>query len=387
MKVSKNMNQTIVEYVNGIEVIKAFNQSAKSYKKYSDSVIENANYFFQWMKSCQWPMSAYNAICPSTLITVLPIGYIFYINDSLSSADFIMIIILALSSIGPLMTSMNYTDSMAVAGTIIGEIESIFSETELRRPTKTVKLDNFDIQLSGVTFSYDGISNVLEKTDLNIKSGTITALVGPSGSGKSTIAKLISGFWDVTDGEVCLGGVNIKNIPQSQLSDAIAYVAQDNYLFNESIMENIRFGKKNATDEEVIEAAKASGCDEFIRTLQNGYQTIVGGAGAHISGGERQRIAIARAMLKNAPIIILDEATAYTDPENEAIIQKSVSKLVAGKTLIVIAHRLSTITDSDQIVLVNNGQIEAKGSHEQLLERSELYKEMWLAHIGGKDVD
>ena len=385
VKVSKRMNQTIVEYVNGIEVIKAFNQSAKSYRKYSDAVKENADYFFQWMKSCQWPMSAYNAICPSTLVTVLPVGYLFFMNHSLSAADFITIIILALSSIGPLMTSMNYTDSLAIAGTIIGEIESILSEKELIRPEAEADLKNFDIELSDVTFSYNGKENVLENINLQIKSGTVTALVGPSGSGKSSIAKLIAGFWDVTGGEIRLGGVTIQNIPQNQLADSIAYVAQDNYLFNETIMENIRFGKRNAADQEVIEAAKASGCDEFISRLQDGYQTVVGGAGAHLSGGERQRIAIARAMLKNAPIVILDEATAYTDPENEAVIQKSVSKLVAGKTLIVIAHRLSTITDSDQIILVNQGRIEGKGTHEELLGTSGLYEEMWKAHIGGKD--
>ena len=184
-----------------------------------------------------------------------------------------------------------------------------------------------------------------------------------------------------------VGGYDIRNISQSQLSQSIAYVAQDNYLFNETIMENIRFGKKDATDDEVIQVSKNSGCDDFIQHLQNGYQTIVGGSGAHLSGGERQRIAIARAMLKDAPIVILDEASAYIDPENESLIQNSVSKLVAGKTLIVIAHRLSTITDADQIILVNQGKIEAEGTHENLLLVSTLYKGMWEAHIGGKDVD
>lgn len=387
VKVSKHMNQTIVEYVNGIEVIKAFNQSAKSYKKYSDAVKENASYFYQWMKSCQWPMSAYNTICPSTLITVLPIGYLFYLGGSLSTANFITIMILSISSIGPLMTSMNFTDSMAVAGTIISEIESIFAEKELKRPESNVELKNYDIDINNVTFSYNEKEKVLDEINLNIPSGTITALVGPSGSGKSTIAKLIAGFWDVNKGEIRVGGYDIRNISQSQLSQSIAYVAQDNYLFNETIMENIRFGKKDATDDEVIQVSKNSGCDDFIQHLQNGYQTIVGGSGAHLSGGERQRIAIARAMLKDAPIVILDEASAYIDPENESLIQNSVSKLVAGKTLIVIAHRLSTITDADQIILVNQGKLEAEGTHENLLLVSTLYKGMWEAHIGGKDVD
>lgn len=385
--ISKQMSQTVVEYVNGIEVIKTFNQSAKSYQKYADAVKNNAAYFYNWMKSCQLPMSAYMAICPSSLITVLPVGYLFFINGSLSSTDFITIIILVMASIGPLMTSLNYTDSLAVAGTIVSEIESILSAPELIRPKEEVNIPNLGIQFKDVSFTYDEKSTepVLKKINLTITQGKVTALVGPSGSGKSTLAKLIAGFWDVSGGSITLGGINLQAIPRHQLTSQIAYVSQDNYLFDDTIMENIRMGKKGASDKEVIEVAKASGCDSFISELQNGYHTVVGGAGTHLSGGERQRIAIARAMLKNAPIIILDEATAYTDPENEAIIQRSVSRLVEGKTLIVIAHRLSTIIDSDAIIVVKNGEIVAEGTHEKLLSQSELYSDMWAAHIGVKD--
>ena len=205
------------------------------------------------------------------------------------------------------------------------------------------------------------------------RAGSVNAIVGPSGSGKSTIAKLIASLWDADSGSIKIGGVDIKDIALRDFNKKIAYVAQDNYLFNETVRENIRQANPNATDE------------DFIMQLENGFDTIVGGAGGHLSGGERQRISIARAMLKDAPIIILDEATAYTDPENEAILQNSIAKLVAGKTLIVIAHRLSTVKDSDQLFVVNKGNIVAHGTHEELLESCSLYKNMWNAHISVKD--
>ena len=229
--------------------------------------------------------------------------------------------------------------------------------------------------------------SILRDVSLSIPAGRMTALVGPSGSGKSTIAKLIAGFWDVKDGTVSMGGVNEKKIPLEQLYDQVAFVSQDNYLFDESVRENIRMGRLSASDKEVEAAAKAAGCDAFIRSLEKGYETNVGGGGAHLSGGERQRIAIARAMLKDAPIVILDEATAYIDPENEAVIQKAIAKLVRGKTVIVIAHRLSTIKDADKIVVVKDGKIEAAGKHEELRKTCPLYESMWQAHIGAKDGD
>ena len=221
--------------------------------------------------------------------------------------------------------------------------------------------------------------------NLSIRPGTMTAFVGPSGSGKSTIAKLIAGYWDVTSGSITLGGHELTEVPLSQLSEQISYVSQDNYLFDESIRENIRMGRPAATDAEVEAVAKAAGCDAFIRSLEHGYGTVVGGGGAHLSGGERQRIAIARAMLKDAPIVVLDEATAYIDPENEAVVQQAVGRLVAGKTVLVIAHRLSTITGADQIVVVNGGRIQDVGTHGELLKNCPLYQVMWRAHMGAKE--
>ena len=385
VKINQRMNNAVVEYVNGIEVIKAFNQSAASYGKYSDAVHENADYFYKWMKSCQWAMASYNAICPAVLITVLPAGVLFYAAGSITSANLITIIILSLGIVGPLIAASNFADSLGMVGTVVNEIAALLDGPELVRPTQPVSLDSQEIRLNDVSFSYnnDG-DNAIQHIDLTIKPGTVTALVGPSGSGKSTITKLIAGFWDVGAGSITLGGKDLRTIPQKQLADQIAYVSQDNYLFDDTIRENIRMGRLSASDAEVEEVAKAAGCDAFIRRLENGYDTNVGGAGGHLSGGERQRIAIARAMLKNAPIIILDEATAYIDPENEAVVQQAVSKLVAGKTLIIIAHRLSTITDSDQIVVMKDGSISGIGTHDELLKTSELYREMWQAHIGAK---
>ena len=386
VKINQQMNNAVVEYVNGIEVIKAFNQSAASYGKYSDAVRDNADYFYKWMKSCQWAMSSYNAICPAVLITVLPAGVLFYAAGSITAANLITIIILSLGIVGPLIAASNFADSLGMVGTVVNEIAVLLDGPELVRPTQPVTLNSQEIQLNDVSFSYnDDGDNAIQHINLAIKPGTVTALVGPSGSGKSTITKLIAGFWDVGCGSITLGGKDLRTIPQKQLADQIAYVSQDNYLFDDTIRENIRMGRLSASDTEVEEAAKAAGCDAFIRSLENGYDTNVGGAGGHLSGGERQRIAIARAMLKNAPIVILDEATAYIDPENEAVVQEAVSKLVAGKTLIIIAHRLSTITDSDQIVVMKDGVISNIGTHDELLKTSELYREMWQAHIGAKD--
>lgn len=386
VKINQRMNSAVVEYINGIEVIKAFNQSAASYGKYSDAVRYNADYFYKWMKSCQWSMAAYNAICPAVLITVLPAGAMFYAAGSITAANLITIIILSLGIVGPLIAASNFADSLGMVGTVVNEIAVLLDAPELERPTQPVVLNSQDIRLNDVSFSYKGDGdNAIKHINLAIKSGTVTALVGPSGSGKSTITKLIAGFWDVGSGSITLDGKDLRTIPQEQLAEQIAYVSQDNYLFDDTIRENIRMGRLSASDAEVEKVAKAAGCDAFIRSLENGYDTKVGGAGGHLSGGERQRIAIARAMLKNAPIVILDEATAYIDPENEAIVQRAVSELVAGKTLIIIAHRLSTITDSDTIVVMKDGCISDTGTHDELLQKSTLYKEMWQAHIGAKD--
>ena len=385
VKVTQAMNSTIVEYIGGIEVIKAFNQGKHSYAKLSERVLANASYFYHWMKSCQLPVSISRALAPTTMITILPVGWLMYVNGSLRLETFLITIILSLGIAGPLLAAMDFVDSLAKVGTIVGEVDSILNGEEQRHPDHPVSFSSMDIRLEQVSFGYHEETEILHNISLSIPAGTMTAFVGPSGSGKSTIAKLIGGFWDVKRGKITLGGHDLKEIPLSQLYDQVAFVSQDNYLFNDTVRENIRMGKPGASDAQVEAVARAAGCDGFIRSLEQGYDTVVGGGGAHLSGGERQRIAIARAMLKDAPVVILDEATAYIDPENEAIIQQAVARLVKGKTVIVIAHRLSTITDADQIFVIEKGRIAAKGTHKELLDSSGLYREMWSAHMGAKD--
>lgn len=387
VKTTQHMNSTIVEYINGIEVIKAFNQGKNSYAKYADSVTANAAYFYNWMKSCQLPISLARAIFPTTLITILPIGWLWYRSGSLDLETFITTIILSLGIAGPLIAAMNFVDSLARVGTIVDSVDSILLGEEQVHGEKPVEISNTEIKMEHVSFGYHDEKEILHDVSLTIPKGSLTAFVGPSGSGKSTIAKLIAGFWDVKTGSITLGGHALKEIPLEQLYSQVAFVSQDNFLFDDTIRENIRMGNLTATDEEVERVAQAAGCDAFIRKLEDGYNTVVGSGGAHLSGGERQRIAIARAMLKDAPIVILDEATAYIDPENEAVIQKAVAKLIQNKTVLVIAHRLSTITDADQIVVVKDGAIESIGRHEELLAANALYKGMWNAHIGAKDGD
>ncbi len=387
VKTTQEMNSTVVEYINGIEVIKAFNQGKSSYAKFTERVKANASYYYNWMKKSQFGTASGYAVVPAALITILPAGWIWYTGGSLPMETFITVIILSLGIAGPLLAAMNFVDTLAIVGTTVASVDELLSAEEQQHGEKEVRIKSTDMELSHVSFGYHADQNILRDVSLSIPAGSLTALVGPSGSGKSTIAKLIAGFWDVKEGTVSVGGVDERKIPLKQLYDKVAFVSQDNYLFDESVRENIRMGKLSATDKEVEAAAKAAGCDAFIRSLEKGYETNVGGGGAHLSGGERQRIAIARAMLKDAPIVILDEATAYIDPENEAVIQKAIAKLVQGKTVIVIAHRLSTIKDADQIVVVKDGKIEAVGKHEELRNACPLYESMWQAHIGAKDGD
>jgi ATP-binding cassette subfamily B protein len=327
------------------------------------------------------------AFLPATFLGVLPVGMLLVWNGSLTPVDFITGIILSAGLITPLVVAFSYMDDILKMQTIFGEVTEIIEREDMVRPTElTKKPVGSDIKLSDVRFTYKD-KEVLHGINMEIKQGEIAAIVGPSGSGKSTIARLIDSLWDTDSGDITYGGVNIRELPLDHYMGQISYVAQDNYLFDMSVKENIRLGRAGATDEDVINAAKASGCHDFIMGLENGYDTVVGGAGGHLSGGERQRICIARAMLKNAPVVILDEATAYTDPENEALVQASVAKLVQGRTLIVIAHRLSTIVDADKIFVVNKGNIEACGTQQELLENCELYRKMWEAHSMVRDND
>ena len=387
MEANNHVNSIIIEYVEGIEVVKAFNQSTSSYEKFVNAVQSFKEFTLAWFKSTWKTMNLMMAIMPTTLLGVLPVGLLLVQNGSISPAELAMGIILSLSIVGPLMkatTFINEAKSMEYAVEAANELLNL---PVLPDSGKIVSIPHNDIALKHVTFSYDGSeqNEVLHDVNLELPEESFTALVGPSGGGKSTIARLIARFWDVTGGSITIGGKNVKELSIRQLSELVSFVTQDNFLFNCSLKENIRLGNPNATDEEVYAAAKAACCDEFIVRLDKGYDTPAGDAGKRLSGGEKQRIAIARAILKNAPIVILDEATAFTDPQNEDKIQKSIMALSKGKTLLVIAHRLSTIQNADQIVVLKKGRIVDCGKQEELLKRCPLYADMWKAHIGAKN--
>ena len=382
---TKVLNDTAVEYIGGIEVIKAFGKAESSYARFARAAEENARSFTDWMRASIVPFSLSMTIAPATLLAVLPLGAVFVMQGTLAFHDYVMTLILSCGLITPLITALSYSDDIGKATSIFGEIDAVLTLPELSRPAESRAVpDGCEVRLSGVRFGY-GDKEVLHGIDLDIPAGKVTALVGPSGSGKSTIAKLVASLWDVGDGSITLGGVDLRELSSEDYNRQVAYVSQDSFLFNTTVRENIRMGRPGASDAEVEAVARDSGCYDFIMELEHGFDTVVGGSGAHLSGGERQRISIARAMMKDAPLLILDEATSYADPENEALIQESVARLACGKTLLVIAHRLSTIVNADQIVVVKSGEIAARGTHAELLRESPLYRKMWEAHSSARD--
>lgn len=379
IKALKTMNQAVVEYVNGIEVIKNFGRGDDSYEKYTNAVYGHAAYNVNWVKETQKFTSMGMAIAPFSLFPVLIGGLIFYKNGTLEPATLFLIVILTFGIFGPIMTASTYFDQLAGMGTNAAEMKKILDYPELIRGTGKGPADKeqLTIDFEDVSFGYGKNKLAVDNVSFHIEPGTMFALVGPSGSGKSTIAKLLAGYWDVKSGNIKVGGVSINEYDQEELNKLIGYVDQDTFLFNDTIMNNIRMGNPAATDDEVIMAAKKAGCHEFIELLPDKYQTKAGVAGNRLSGGERQRIAIARAMMKDAPILILDEATSSTDPENEASIQAALSAAAKDKTLVVVAHRLKTIAGAEQIAYVENGRIQAIGTHKELLEKHTEYAEMW----------
>lgn len=381
MRSANDMNSSLVEYVSGIQVIKAFNRSASSYGKYSKSV----NYFhdstMEWWSQCWFWNAAARAVLPSTLLGTLPVGAWLYMEGTLSLPVFLISLVVPLGFVAPLMKVSEAMEQVSMIKGNLEQVTAFLKTPELVRPSEPVSLGERTYQFEDVHFGYKE-TEVLHGISFQTRPGTMTAIVGPSGSGKSTIAKLMAGFWDVTSGSVRFGGQDIRQIPFEQLMGEISYVAQDNFLFDKSIRENIRMGNPAATDEEVEDAAKAANCHDFIMQLEQGYDTLAGDAGDRLSGGERQRITIARAMLKPSSVVILDEATAYADPENEALIQQAISKLVAEKTLIVVAHRLNTIRNADQILVVANGNIAGRGTQEELLRECPIYQKMWQDYAG-----
>ena len=371
---TNTLNDTAVEYIGGIEVIKAFGKSKSSYERFAAAARECARSYIDWMNRSNFYFTFAMNIMPATLLTVLPIGGMLVRAGTLTPEAYVFIIILSMGLINPIIGCMKFTDDLAKVGTIIAQVTAILATPELPRPAEAAeRCHGSTVMLKGVRFGY-GEKEVLHGIDLTFREGTVNALVGPSGSGKSTIAKLIASFWDVSGGSITVGGVDIRRIPAARYQQLVAYVSQDNFLFDTTVRENIRMGRPGATDQEVEQAARECGCYDFIMGLEHGFDTQVGSGGGHLSGGERQRISIARAMLKNAPIVILDEATANVDPENEQELMEAIQALTQEKTVIMIAHRLKTVRHADQILVVDKGQIVQQGRHETLLAQDGIYR-------------
>ena len=357
------MNATLVEYVNGIQVIKAFGRSASSYGSFSRAVAEYHDSTLAWFRQSWVWMALVKAVVPCTLLVSLPLGVWLLSTGQLGLPSFMVCISIPLGFVGGVLKFAQAASQISRMDACLNVIWDFLGLPELTRPQERVELFGDSFSFENVSFSYHEGEEVLHDVSFQTKPGSITAIVGPSGSGKSTVAKLMAGFWDASGGAIRYGGHDVRDIPFGQLMEHVAYVAQDTFLFDRTIADNIRMGRQDATDAEVEEAARAAGAYEFIERLPQGFDTPAGEAGARLSGGERQRITIARAMLKDADVVILDEATAYADPENEALVERAISELVAGKTLVTIAHRLSTITGADQIIVMDAGRIIAQGRH------------------------
>lgn len=383
-KSAENMNKTIVEYINGMEVIKIFGRTTDSYKRYKNSVEGYRNFTLDWYKESWTYMAMYTAILPCTVLLLLPVGLNMYLNGTLELSKFIFSLILAMSAGVPLTRALEFAPSALQLTYKIDQLEKTFEGVQLKEGIKDFETRKYNVEFKNVTFAYQE-EEVIKDVSFKLEENTLTAIVGESGSGKSTLAKLLVHFWDIKKGEISIGGKNINEFSVSNLMKGISYVSQDSFLFNTSIMENIRIGNPEATDKEVIKAAKLAQCHEFIMEMDDEYYTSVGDSGDKLSGGQKQRITIARAILKNAPVVIMDEATAFTDPENEDKIQEALSELIVGKTVVVIAHRLSTIIDADNIIVMDNGNLVAQGTHKELLEKSNKYNTLWNSHLETMD--
>jgi len=375
----EKMNSSIIEYVQGMAVIKAFNQTAGSFAKFRNSAEEYLDWTTKYSKR-SWPYwSAFLVFISAQILFILPIGAWLYLAGTLSMPTFILFLLLGLGFTGPMLKLMFLSEMLGIITEGEKRINTIMVENSLSEPEVEKTPETFDIEFRDVSFSYNDV-RVLKDVSFKADQGSITALVGPSGAGKTTIARLIPRFWDIDRGEILLGGVNINEMKTQTLMSHISFVFQDVILFDDTIRGNIRMGKPSATEEEIIAAAKIAQCHDFISDFPKKYDTQIGELGGRLSGGEKQRISIARAVLKNSPVLVLDEATAFTDPENEDRIQEALNSLIKDKTVIIIAHRLSTITEADRILVVVDGRIEDMGTHRDLVEKSKTYSAMWQAH-------
>ncbi|MBE6022198.1 MAG: ABC transporter ATP-binding protein [Cellulosilyticum sp.] len=374
------MNDTIIEYINGMEVVKVFNKDGESYERYHKAITGYRDFTLDWYKAC-WPwMAIYNSILPATIILTLPLGSWSVLKGYATLPDLVLVLCLSMSIGGPLLKTLNFVPSLPQLNYKIETLEKLLDAEPVKQNEKPFRGKDHTITFEHVSFGYNE-EQVIDDVSLTIKEGEKTALVGESGSGKSTLAKLLVHYYDANKGIISIGGQEITQMSLEALNKEIAYVSQEQYLFNISILENIRIGNLEASDKEVIEAARKAQCMEFINQLPKGIHTLAGDSGNQLSGGQRQRIALARAILKNASIIVLDEATAYTDPENEEKMETAIAEVVKGKTLLVIAHRLGSIKNADQICVMAKGKIVARGSHENLIKTSKDYQRLWNASM------
>lgn len=379
-----NVADRSAEYVHGIPVIKAFAQDKASYGKFADAVKFYHFSTMKWWKQSWFGKALMTAAMMTPQMVSMPLAFYLYGRNQISIETLLLALILPIAILPQAFGIIMSFELFQMASNTWVSIQELLDMPVQKRPDAKNKaaIDNSKgIEFDNISFSYHDGTEVLHNISFKTKPGEVTAIVGPSGGGKSTIAKLLAGFWDQSSGRISIGGVDTKNISFKQLAEEISFVSQDNFLFDVSIRDNIRIGKPDATEDEIIAAAKAAHCHEFISKLPDGYNTKAGEAGGAMSGGERQRITLARAILKPASTIILDEATAYADSENEALIQEAISNLVKGKNLVIVAHRLNTIKQANQIILIDKGKIKAKGKHDELMKEP-LYASLWKQYLG-----
>ena len=377
------MNGSIVEFVRAMPVVRTFNGTRRVFGETKNAIDDAAQYQAEWGREFLPMFTAFFVILTSPILTIVPVGLWLWHTGQIDTSALLFYFIVGLGFTLPLLRVLLIMTQFAVLGLGARLVRELDEADVLPEAASESILKDAVVEVTDVNFSYedrgDDSREVLQGITFIAQPGTVTAIVGPSGAGKSTLARLLVRFWDVDKGSIRIGGSDVRDIPIRQLMDQVAFVFQDTFLFNDSIAANLRIARPGATDDEIADAARAANTHEFISRLPEGYNTLVGEAGGRLSGGERQRIAIARAILKNTPIVILDEATAYADPENEIALQGALDRLVEGRTVIAIAHRLTTVAGADQILVMQDGRIVERGLHGELMQSRGLYAEMWEA--------